>query len=175
MTSLPRGATGAWRRVLVPLDGSAFAEAVLPVAAGLANALELEVVVLRVVEPVTPGESECSHALVRAQTETRMARARQYLTSVALALADRGTAARVRTRQGHPADEIAAEVRESGADLILMTTHGRTGLAGVFIGSVAAAVTRQADIPVLLLRPVPVRAAAEPGADRSAGQSVPRR
>jgi nucleotide-binding universal stress UspA family protein len=55
-------------------------------------------------------------------------------------------------RRGHPADEIVAAARETGADLIAMSTHGRGGLGRLVFGSVAQAVLRHADMPVLLMR-----------------------
>jgi nucleotide-binding universal stress UspA family protein len=64
-------------------------------------------------------------------------------------------------RFGDPVEEILA-VRESGqADLIAMTTHGRTGLSRLVFGSVAQRVLSQASVPVLLLRPTPLATAEE--------------
>ena len=53
---------------------------------------------------------------------------------------------------GDPAREILAGAAETGADLIAMTTHGRSGLGRLLLGSVAQAVLRRADIPVFLMR-----------------------
>ena len=53
---------------------------------------------------------------------------------------------------GHPADAIVREARERGADLIVMGTHGRTGLAKLFLGSVASRVVTAAHCPVLTVR-----------------------
>jgi len=55
-------------------------------------------------------------------------------------------------RSGEPVAEIVAAARESGADIIAMTTHGRSGLGRILFGSVAGAVLRQAEIPVLMMR-----------------------
>ena len=55
-------------------------------------------------------------------------------------------------RDGPPVDEILAVARERGADLIAMTTHGRSWQAGAVVGSVAEAVVRRASMPVCLLR-----------------------
>lgn len=147
---------GRARRAIVPLDGSAVAEAVLPVVAEIADPLGLEIVLLRVVELLSPGESEATHALVDTEEQARLARARQYLASLTLQFAGRMTSVQSRVRCGHPASEIVAEAREQGADLIVMTTHGRTGLARLLAGSVASSVMRRAQIPVLVRRPGPV-------------------
>jgi nucleotide-binding universal stress UspA family protein len=57
-----------------------------------------------------------------------------------------------RVRRGNPAEEIVAAARESGADLIAMSTHGRGGLGRLVFGSVAQAVLRHVDMPVFLMR-----------------------
>ena len=60
--------------------------------------------------------------------------------------------ARGEVRRGEPAAEIAAAARDAGADLIAMTTHGRSGLGRLLFGSVAESVLRRAEIPVFLMR-----------------------
>ena len=55
-------------------------------------------------------------------------------------------------RAGEPVAEIVAAARESGADIIAMTTHGRSGFGRLLFGSVAEAVLRQVEIPVLMMR-----------------------
>jgi len=57
-----------------------------------------------------------------------------------------------RVRRGQPVEQILAAAREEAADLIAMTTHGRTGPARLLFGSVAEGVLRHADIPVFLMR-----------------------
>ena len=56
------------------------------------------------------------------------------------------------TREGFPPDEIAAQVREGKHDLVVMGTHGRTGLQRAFLGSVTERVLRQSTVPVLVTR-----------------------
>jgi nucleotide-binding universal stress UspA family protein len=55
-------------------------------------------------------------------------------------------------RRGEPAGEILAAAREAKADLIAMTTHGRSGFGRLLFGSVAEAVLRQSEVPVFLMR-----------------------
>lgn len=74
------------------------------------------------------------------------------LCAITLQFAGRMTSVQSRVRCGHPASEIVAEAREHGADLIVMATHGRTGLARLLAGSVASSVMRRAPIPVLVMR-----------------------
>jgi nucleotide-binding universal stress UspA family protein len=84
--------------------------------------------------------------------EDRMAEARQYLAPLADRLAARGVRVRADVRRGDPVREIVAAAGEIDADLIAMTTHGRSGLRRLLFGSVAEEVLRQAEIPVFLMR-----------------------
>ena len=63
-------------------------------------------------------------------------------------------------RRGEPAEEILAGAREAGADLIAMTTHGRSGLGRLLFGSGAEAVLRQSEVPVFLMRQTEFQVAA---------------
>lgn len=141
-----------YKRVLVPLDGSALAEGILPFVLQVAGPLDLEIELLRVVRPVPPSVTELSRDVVVEDAEARLEECRAYLEAVARDLVDRGVRVRVHARRGEPAAEIVRAARELGADLIAMTTHGRSGLGRLLHGSVAAAVLRDAHVPVLLLR-----------------------
>jgi nucleotide-binding universal stress UspA family protein len=153
-----------YRRVLVPLDGSKLAEGILPFTTQIAGPLDLEVILLRVLEPIPPDVVEGSKRVVVEDIEARMAEARASLRPVADGLVARGVKARVAVRRGSPVAEIVAETKESGADLIAMTTHGRSGLGRLLFGSVAEAVLRQAEVPVLMMRLTERQAAASPAA-----------
>jgi nucleotide-binding universal stress UspA family protein len=152
-----------FRRVVVPLDGSKLAEGILPFLAQIAGPLDLEVVLLRVMEPIMPQVTEASRHVVVEDVEARTAEARAYLRPIAEDLVARGVRARATVRRGPPPAEIVAEAQESGADLIAMTTHGRGGLGRLLFGSVAEAVLRQAEMPVFLMRLTEKQAAALPG------------
>jgi nucleotide-binding universal stress UspA family protein len=82
----------------------------------------------------------------------RAAEAGAYLARIAAELADRGVRVRLKVRRGDPVTEIVEGAQEVDADLIAMTTHGRSGLGRLLFGSVAEAVLRQAEIPVFLMR-----------------------
>jgi nucleotide-binding universal stress UspA family protein len=84
--------------------------------------------------------------------EKRRAEAEEYLAATAAALRDKGVRATMDVRRGEPVAEILQGAREAEADLIAMTTHGRTGLGRLLFGSIAEAVLRQAEIPVFLMR-----------------------
>ena len=132
-------------RVLVPLDGSPLSEAAMPIAEQLASDHEAEVVLVEVLEGQgTPGlEMEAEH------------QAEVYLRRMTDRLRDRGLA-RVRTSiwHGEAAQAIANAVTRERVDLVVMSTHGRSGLNRLRFGSVAESVVRKAPVPALLVRDV---------------------
>lgn len=137
---------------VVPLDGSPAAEAILPFMLQIAGPLDLEVVLLRVVQPIAPQVIEGSRHVIVEDAEARRADAEEYLAALAVELRARGVRVQCQVRRGEPADEIAAAAREARADMIAMTTHGRSGLSRLLFGSVAEAVLRKAELPVFLMR-----------------------
>lgn len=141
-----------YKRVLVTLDGSALAEAILPFITEIAGPLDMEVVLLRVVQPIPPQIVDGSHQVVLDDVEGRLTEAGEYLHPLAAELRARGVRAHTEVRRGDPVTEITEAARLVGADLIAMTTHGRSGLGRLLFGSVAEAVLRQAEIPVFLMR-----------------------
>lgn len=141
-----------YRRVIVPLDGSALAEGILPFILQIAGPLDMEVVLLRVMTPIPPSVVEASRHVEVEDVEGRLAEARAYLAPLAAKLGTRGLKASVMVRRGEPAAEILAGAREAAADLIAMTTHGRSGLARLLFGSVAEVVLRESETPVFLMK-----------------------
>ena len=140
------------RRVLVALDGSPSAEAVLRFLLEIAGPLDMTVVLLWVLEPVPPVVLEGTRHMVLDDIEGRRSDAEEYLASVAAALRAKGVDVSWQVRLGRPSDEILAAARESSTHLIAMATHGRTGLNRLLFGSVAEAVLRQAPVPVFMIR-----------------------
>ena len=141
-----------YRRALVPLDGSTVAEAILPFVLEIAGPLDMDVVLLRVLEPIPPTVLEGARHVAFEDVEGRRAQAEAYLAPIAQDLRSRGVRAETAVRRGEPAAEIVEGAREAGADLIAMTTHGRSGLRRLVFGSVAEAVLRAANVPVFLMR-----------------------
>lgn len=149
-------------RLLVPLDGSEFAEAALPVAESLADALGGTLLLLRVVRlPEAPlTEDGKVIAYVDQELERLRAEAQDYLARVARGLAVGHSAVESAVRVGEPSDAIVAASREFNASLVIMATHGRTGLSRLLLGSVADGVLRRGRVPVMLVRPTPAPLAA---------------
>jgi nucleotide-binding universal stress UspA family protein len=148
-----------YKRVMVPLDGSPLAEGILPFILQIAGPLDLEVVLVRVVQPIPPQALEGTGHVVLDDVPARLREAREYLAPVAADLRGRGVRVTTEARHGDPVKELVAAARDAGADLIAMTTHGRSGVGRLLFGSVAEAVLRQANVPVLMMRltgpPVP--------------------
>ncbi len=135
-----------YRRILVPLDGSDFAERALPHAEALARRFSSEILLLRVEEPI-PGVGEA-----RYPEEVREA-AHRYLSRLVEPLRLRSFRVRELVEYGEPAETILRVMEEAGADLVVMATHARAGLPRLFTGSVAERVLRSSRKPVLLVPP----------------------
>jgi nucleotide-binding universal stress UspA family protein len=141
-----------YKRALVPLDGSVVAETVIPFLLEIAGPLDMEVVLLRVNQPVAPIVIEGARSVQVEDLEARRIDAEEYLAPIAVELRAKGIRVDTRVHRGLPAEEIAAAAKEEGADLIAMSTHGRSGLGRLLFGSVAEAVLRHSDVPVFLMR-----------------------
>ena len=120
----------------------------------IAGPLDMDIVLLRVVSPVLSQAGDAGVQIIIDEMTARMAEARDYLTTIAADLAGRGIRVRTRVRGGAPMTEILAAAREVSADLIAMTTHGRTGFSRLLFGSVAEAVLRQGEFSVFLMRQI---------------------
>ena len=142
-----------YKRMLVPLDGSGLAETILPFVEQLAGPLDVEVVLLRVIEPPSASEVIASAGLVSPDAwRMKELEAKRYLAGAERRLVEKGLRVERRLQIGQAADEILAMATESGADLIAMTTHGHSGIARLLFGSVAEAVLRASPVPVLMFR-----------------------
>lgn len=141
------------RRILVPTDFSTGAEGALAWAQALGGAFGADVVLLYVLDlsiaalagfpssvAMVPAAGHLLDS-IRAESEQEMAR-----------LVARMPGARAVIREGSPRATILEVARELDADMIVMGTHGRTGLTHVFFGSVAEHVVRHSRIPVLTVR-----------------------
>jgi len=138
------------KRVLIALDGSAAGEMVMKFLMEIAGPLDMTVMLLHVLEPITPPVTD--GAVVFDDVEARRDQAEEYLAPISAALRSQGVNTSWAIRRGRPADEILAAAQEGGADLIAMATHGRTGIGRLLFGSVAEAVLRRAPVPVFMIR-----------------------
>ncbi len=139
--------------LLVPLDGSPLAEAALPHAADLARTFGATILLLRTVEPSVLAYHYSLTALAEESLQEEQRRAKAYLEEVAKRLHENGVNAHTMVPVGWPADVIVYRAAALGPQLIVMATHGRTGVARLLLGSVALEVVRRSPLPVLLIRP----------------------
>jgi nucleotide-binding universal stress UspA family protein len=142
------------KQILVPLDQSSSAETILPLVAAIARGVGSTVRLL-VVAPV-PTTREASGGRIVAYADQEMARveaeALDYLRPAAIQLCD-ATDIEYVVRFGDAVTEILREASEWGADLIAVTTQGRSAVGRVVLGSVAEEIVRRADAPVMMVRP----------------------
>jgi nucleotide-binding universal stress UspA family protein len=143
-----------YNTILVPLDGSARAEAILPHVEELARRNHATVIFLQVVDPTTSIPdleglaTEINLEIVQEEIKSAM----DYLTGLQNQLRQKAIESRVLVERGSVVDAIIAVAEREKADLIAMASHGRTGLARVLFGSVAQGVLNRAVQPVLFLR-----------------------
>ncbi len=168
-------------RVIVPLDGSQLAERALPYAVAIAEKFAAPVVLVRAYDgPARAAQvlalSEAGAGVggvidpsaVQAVTEATQLEAEEvgrYLESVAARLAQQDVRVQTAVVDARPADAILACVEGEDAALIVMSTHGRSGLRRLVMGSVAEDVLHRSTVPVLLVRGEgshPAPASAEP-------------
>lgn len=134
-------------RIAVPLDGSEAAEGALLLARHLARAFGAEVELIHVHGVLYGGEDDSTEQDV-------VASARDYLEAKVRALgADGGVTARATLLEGVVEREISEHLAGGQGVLIVMTTHGRSGISRALLGSVSESLIRQAPAPLLLLRP----------------------
>jgi nucleotide-binding universal stress UspA family protein len=144
-----------YSKILLPLDQSETAEAALPHAAAIARAFESELILLSVVEPITilPEPGVVGPVLsVSVDMEAEAKSAKAYLSKQAEKLRQQGIKVRTAVVEGTPSGQVCQYVQEKGIDLIVMTTHGRSGISKFVYGSVAEHILHNAKIPVLLVR-----------------------
>lgn len=145
---------GSFKSLVVPLDGSAFAEQALPAAAAIARAARARLRLVLVHQlPPPPQDRETAKLYVSVELAVRRSQ-RDYL---------RATASRLRERHGVQVTTVlldapvgptlASWIHDIDADLVVMTTHGRGAVGRVLHGSVADQLVRALDVPVLLIRP----------------------
>ena len=143
------------QHMLVPIDFSATADRALEYAIALAQQLHARLTLLHVLDLTPVTMDEMTVGVVATYLEEQEIEA-QHLLQASLERVQRaGLQGDILLVQGTPTQTIVDTAGEQGVDLILMGTHGRTGLAHVFLGSVAEHVVRQAPCPVLVVRRVP--------------------
>ena len=145
-----------WKTILVPHDFSSSANHATSIARNEAKAHGSKLLLLHVIQ--LPSQFHADAAIVPdggapiSLREYAVKQAEAHLEDLSARLAKDGVAAQTFLRIGSPVDEILTFVTENGVDLIIMGTHGRSGVAKMLAGSVAERIVRSSDIPVLTTR-----------------------
>jgi nucleotide-binding universal stress UspA family protein len=145
-----------YQKILVPLDGSKLAECALDHVRNMAGeGMVGEVTLLNVVNVSLMGYGEYPGPMnIVAIRDNLMAESGKYLADVESRLsAERIKVKSISLEGSRPADVISEYARKNGMELIIIATHGYTGLKRLMLGSVALGVLHESHIPVLLIRP----------------------
>lgn len=140
------------KRVMCPLDGSELSERALPTAERLARRFQAELLLVRVVEPYMPAPAGVMPMLAFRLAETSRQAALPYLERWQKELAEKGLQVRTLLKEGGARTELIETVTEQAVDLMVLSSHGRTGGGRWLLGSVAEGVLRHSPCPVLLVR-----------------------
>lgn len=142
-----------YKRILVPLDGSKLAEQAIPYATELCKGATTVTLFQVVHLPLPLAAPDVSIAVPMPSEEELLQEARTYLEGIAAKLRPEGVNVKVDAiERGVVADAIVDYAAKHDISLIVMTTHGRSGLSRLVFGSVAESVVRNAPCPVLLIR-----------------------
>ena len=152
-----------YRKVLVPLDGSELAECSLAHAMTIAKGCNVsELIVFRVVEPLSANTisalSEARDGVLEKLEYDNKKDAQDYISKLENWLKAQGFPARGVITNGRASDEIMDYSQKNNVDIIVMSTHGRSGISRFYFGSIAEKVSRHSPIPVLLVSPQGCRA-----------------
>jgi nucleotide-binding universal stress UspA family protein len=145
-----------FKKILVALDGSKLAEAILPYVRGLAQCTGAEIVLLRVPAYESLEIAAMETAMIAPTSwpddEAVRREATAYLKGLVEELKGSGLKATSVVRDGPVANTVVDYASEINADLIALSTHGRSGLARLLMGSVADEIVHDSKAPVLLIR-----------------------
>ncbi len=148
-----------YKKIIAPLDGSELSECTLGHLMEVAKGCQVpEVVLLYVVEPYHKGELHYRHAglseeEIHKRDVEEEAYGKKYLAKVADKVKKDGLAVKTALAYGIPAEEIINYAEKNEVDLIIMSTHGRSGITRWALGSVADKVIRHSVTPVLIAAP----------------------
>jgi nucleotide-binding universal stress UspA family protein len=147
--------------ILLPLDGSETAAQAVPVAKEMARRFEARIHLVQVVDTTAASLALGANAAaggvsdpaaITGEVNDQVTLAKAYLGAVAEELANDGVQATYEIQDGPAVDGIVEAAANAGADLIVLCSHGRTGLRRLVFGSVARDVARASSVPVLVVR-----------------------
>lgn len=147
--------TGRYKRILVPLDGSGWSARAIPHAVDIARSNGSDLILLHVFRPPTyEYTDQLALAGQEAQIDALKAQMQSYLAGVRSELQNEKLNVEIEIIEDNVmAAAICDYIASAAIDLVVMSTHGRTGIARFLMGSVAHQVMQCAGVPVLLIRP----------------------
>ena len=145
-----------FKKILVPLDGSELSASILDHVVTIANCSRAsEVVLVRVRDFLDPVAMRTMSAkMVEQIDEAYQKEAETYLKTIAETLNKKSVNTKSEVLSGNPAEEIIKYSQSNKIDLIIMSTHGRTGVSRLVWGSVADKVSRSSSVPILIVPPM---------------------
>ncbi len=148
---MSRSSPGGFQSILVPLDGSPLAEQAIPIAQAIAERARCKLKLVLIHEPLLLMESGPAYTKVEL---ARQKADRDYLKSVTARLRERlGRSVSSAVLRRMPlARTLTTYIRELGADLVVMTTHGRGGIRRAWLGSITDQLIRMSEVPILVVR-----------------------
>jgi nucleotide-binding universal stress UspA family protein len=145
-----------YKKIMVPLDGSELAECVLPHVDAFMKGFNLsDVILVRVVEPEMPsyhGETRIDSEIMAEREAKRKSSAKDYLNRVATRIKHEGMTVQAEVLVGRVTESLIDYAEKNDIELILIATHGRSGVTRWVMGSVADKILRSANVPVLMVR-----------------------
>ena len=138
-------------KILVPIDGSELSERALGQAVSLAQSNSAQLIVLRVMDPGSELSGEFSVTAYGTALDEMQKELKNYLALQQQELQKSGLEVECVSQVGQPAKRIVKVAEEKMVDLIVMSSHGRSGIRRWFLGSVAEEVLRHSSVPILML------------------------
>ncbi len=141
------------KKILLPLDGSALGDSAISSASSLARSHSAEIILFGCVNlnDLTGAAVDMNPGNFMALFDEATSQAKSHLKTVCDELQNQGITVSSRLSTGHPVESIVQQASEDGVDLIVMASHGRSGLKRLLLGSVTEGVLRRADRPVLVI------------------------
>jgi nucleotide-binding universal stress UspA family protein len=141
-----------YKKMLVPLDGSELAEVVLPYVRELAGRLGLELTLFHVCDPHSFGVQFMCRAYLERAAEMIQKQSRAIQAETGTLSGKKAVEVHINVAEGHPAEAILSYAEENDIDIIIIATHGRSGVRRWVLGNIADKVLRKSPVPVWLVR-----------------------
>jgi nucleotide-binding universal stress UspA family protein len=139
-----------FRHILIPLDGSGLAECAVSCAVAFGRTFGARVTLLRVLEKTQ--NAECLQSIDPLDWSMYKREATTYLTELGARFEAEGIESDLMVKEGHPAQRIIEAIQEKGIDLMVVSSHGRSGLSGWSAGSVFQKIILRARISIMIVR-----------------------